>query len=98
MRDSDATVLFTLSAQPTGGSLLTWNEAAALGKPRLHLSAAVEEPHAEILLRFLQAYQVAELNIAGPRASTEPDIGRFVTRVLDEALLDQGDPEADSAD
>lgn len=98
VRDSDATVLFTLSAQPTGGSLLTWNEAAALGKPRLHLSAAIEEPHANILLHFLQAYQVAELNIAGPRASTEPDIGRFVTRVLDEALLDQGDPETDSAD
>ncbi len=98
VRDSDATLLFTLAAEPTGGSLLTWNEAAALGKPRLHLSATIDEPHADILLRFLQTYRVAELNIAGPRASTEPGIGRFVTRVLDEALLDEGGTEPDAAD
>lgn len=89
VRDADATVLFTLAAEPTGGSLLTWNEATALEKPRLHLSAAIDEPHAEILLRFLQTYRVASLNIAGPRASTEAGIGRFVTRVLDAALLDE---------
>jgi len=97
VRDSDATVIFTLGPELTTGSLLTWNEADALKKPRLHLSAAVDEPHSAILLRFLGTHAVAALNIAGPRESTEPGIGRFVTRVLDEALLADDGMEADTA-
>jgi len=96
VRDSDATVIFTLGPELSTGSLLTWDEAGALHKPRLHLSAAVDEPHAAILLDFLGAYHVVSLNIAGPRESTEPGIGRFVTRVLDEALLEENGMEADT--
>ena len=98
VRDSDATVLFTLGAELRGGSLLTWNLAENLGKPRLHLSAAIAEPHAAILRSFLSEYHVQDLNIAGPRESTEPGAGRFVTRVLDEALLDEDGTEADSGE
>lgn len=97
VRDADATVLFTLAGELSGGSLLTWNLAGELAKPRLHLSAAIEEPHAAILLQFLDEHAVRDLNIAGPRESTEPGVGRFVTRVLDEALLPENGQEAEES-
>jgi hypothetical protein len=88
VRDSDATVIFTLGPDLRGGSRFTRDCALALGKPWLHLAAADPlAPPADRLLRFLREHDVATLNLAGPRESTEPGIGRFVTRVLDEAFL-----------
>jgi len=95
VRDSDGTVIFTLGPDLQGGSLFTRECALSLGKPWLHLAAAeAHAPHADLLLRFLRDHAVATLNIAGPRESTEPGIGRFVTRVLDEALLPDLPPSA----
>jgi hypothetical protein len=95
VRDSDATVAFTLSAVLSGGTGLTMRLAAEFGKPALHLARgtgtdtqedAIEAAAAE-LVRFLDERGVAVLNVAGPRASQEADVGEFVRNVLALALL-----------
>ena len=88
VRDSDATVLFTLKAELTGGTKLTGDVAASLRRPMLHLSAAdVGALEAAAMLKqFLATHKVARLNIAGPRASQEPEIAAYVDAVLTAAL------------
>ncbi len=90
VRDSDATVLFTLKPALTGGTKLTGEIAAALGRPLLHLCAADMGPlEAAVSLRqFVTANKVTRLNVAGPRASQEPYISPFVDAVLTAALGD----------
>ncbi len=87
VRDSNATVLFTLTAEMQGGTALTRDLAERLGKPWLHLAggeagrASVPEA-ADRLAAFLAGHQVQTLNIAGPRASQEPGVADFVGQVL----------------
>lgn len=84
VRDSDATVIFSLTTALSGGSLLTAQCAQLYHKPLLHLSRdAVPESPARALAGFLHTHQVGVLNVAGPRASGEPGVGAFVTAVLD---------------
>lgn len=85
VRDSDGTVIFSVAPDLTEGSALTKYFAQQYRKPYLHLHRAVPYP-ATLLLAFLAQYNIHVLNIAGPRASTEPDIGIFVKAVLDEAF------------
>jgi hypothetical protein len=87
VRDSDATAVFSVSTEPQGGTKLTLDIARRLDKPVLHLSRAIELRMAASLLReFLAEYSVETLNVAGPRASQEPDIVSVVTEVLSIAL------------
>lgn len=92
VRDSDATVLFTLKPELTGGTRLTGETAASLGKPLLHLCAAASGPlEAAVELRkFIAEHRVLRLNIAGPRASQEPDVAAYVEAVLSAALAGGG--------
>jgi hypothetical protein len=97
VRDSDATVTFTIAGNVTGGTLLTLACARRLGKPLLHLSrhalAAVHGDReaasvaASLLLAFLNEYDVGTLNVAGPRGSQEPEAATFVRDVLQRALI-----------
>ena len=48
--------------------------------------SAVASRSAAELLAFLAAHQIRRLNIAGPRASQEPQIAAFVRQVLEAAL------------
>jgi hypothetical protein len=84
VRDSDATVVFSIQARLTGGTGLTFELASRLGKPVLQLSREeVDVPSAANRLRvFVIERQVKTLNVAGPRASQEPEIGAFVGAVL----------------
>ncbi len=85
VRDSDATVIFSLSERLSGGSRLTLEAAGKLGKPCLHLY-----PGADVvtsLRDFLARYDVRTLNVAGPRASRAPNIVRFVQAALSSAIL-----------
>jgi hypothetical protein len=89
VRDSDATVVFTIAPRVTGGSALTLEFTHRLSKPALHLhqeSAGAPGEFAVIaaakLRAFLVEHQVRRLNVAGPRGSQEPTIGEFVRRVL----------------
>jgi len=84
VRDSDATVIFSLSARLSGGSRVTRERALHWRKPCLHLHPGAD---AAVALRaFLDLHRPQVLNIAGPRASKEPRIGAFVRKVLDQVL------------
>jgi len=84
VRDADATVIFSIAPELRGGSLLTRELARQMGKPWLHLPASLGvEEAARRLAEFVRACGARTLNAAGPRASNEPQIGRFVIAVLD---------------
>lgn len=89
VRDSDATVVFTLGAQPAGGSLLTIETAARLRKPCLHLSVSDEtyDDRALVLRQFVSEKRIVVLNVAGSRESEEPGIYSWVWRVLEDAFF-----------
>ena len=95
VRDTDATVVFSLDRQVQGGTALTLRLARKLGRPWLHI--ARDDPQEKgspystsqlgaMLRRFLKEHNVLRLNIAGPRASTAPDIASFVHSVLAETF------------
>jgi hypothetical protein len=85
VRDSDATILFSIEPTLTGGSLKTMEFARKRKKPRLHLHPGIADPEGK-LRAFLQENSVKILNVAGPRASKEPEVVQFVTLVLDKAF------------
>jgi Circularly permutated YpsA SLOG family len=70
VRDSDATVLFSIGRTLTVGSPKTM-EFARKHKKSLHLHHGVEDPAGK-LRTFLKENSVEVLNVAGPRASKEP--------------------------
>jgi hypothetical protein len=90
VRESDATLI--LSHGPlTGGSLLTRREAAATGRPLLHLDfeqLSLAEA-ADRLRAWLQELRPHTLNVAGPRASQDTRITAATQRVLELALLSE---------
>lgn len=95
VRDSDATVVFSIAPDLKGGTAYTVQEALAQQKPVLHLArdatplgatAGGIRESAERLHAFLQTHHVARLNVAGPRATQEPDGASFVWAVLSSAL------------
>lgn len=83
VRDSDATLIFTLTDKLDGGSKRTAEFAEKLGKPYLHVRPGI---HPKYIARFLQHHAVKKLNIAGKRESSAPGIGDFVRQTLSAAL------------
>ena len=84
VRDSDGTVIFTISGELSGGSALTRELASAHGKPCLHLAEEREGDTAMVRLReFIRCHGIKVLNIAGPRLSREAGAAAFARRVLD---------------
>jgi len=86
VRDSDATLIISASADLAGGSELTRRTALRLGKPLLHLWAGRRAVGAK-LRGFIKLHHIQVLNVAGPRASEEPGLHEFVWKVLDESRL-----------
>jgi hypothetical protein len=87
IRDSDGTVIFSLSERLSGGSLKTLALTVRLRKPHLHLSPASEDRSPELLERWMRQNNIRVLNVAGPRASEESGVAEFVHRVLTAALI-----------
>ena len=85
VRDSDATVLFSIAPISTDGSKKTVEFAGEHKKPCLHLCAG-DQASAEKPRVFLEEHRVRVLNVAGARASNEPGVGEFVVRTLDKAF------------
>ena len=85
VRDSDATVIFSINPDLIGGSLATQKLADQHLKPSLHLSS-LQTPVGRQLRGFIQKHEVKVLNIAGPRASGEPELRLFIQSVLGELL------------
>jgi hypothetical protein len=84
VRDSDGTVIFSCKTHLSGGSRRTAEFAALQQKPWLHLSRDAEDEAVSELKKFLESHPIRILNVAGPRASEEPEIGDFVRQVLEE--------------
>jgi len=88
VRDSDGTVIFSISPNLSGGSAKTKIFARQHGKPCLHLSRERDGRRAaEFLSRFLADNKVEILNVAGPRHSEEPEVAEFVSKILEGVLL-----------
>ena len=85
VRDSDATVLFSVAPILSGGSKKTVEFAGKHKKPYLHLCAD-DEAAADKLKAFIDVHGVKVLNVAGPRASNELGVGEFVMRTLEKAF------------
>ena len=89
VRDSDATVVFTLASTLTGGSKRTAEFAETHRKPWIHLaqrSSSYESP-ALMLQRFVEENGVQVLNVAGTRASKEPGLWKWVFETLEAAFF-----------
>lgn len=89
VRDSDATLIFTIASTLTGGSKRTAGFAAKHRKPLLHLPrhSSSYEPPALVLQRFVEENDIRILNVAGTRASKEPDVWRFAYETLEGAFF-----------
>jgi hypothetical protein len=87
VRDSGGTVIFSESADLTGGTKETAEFVKEIGKPLLKLasSAGIQESATQ-LNSFLKEHGIVVLNVAGPRASEEPEVSQFVNAVLTQAL------------
>ena len=87
VRDSGGTVIFSESTDLTGGTKETAEFAKEIGKPLLKLlsSAGIQETAAQ-LNSFIKEHGIVVLNVAGPRASEEPEVSQFVNAVLTHAL------------
>jgi hypothetical protein len=83
VRDSDATVIFSISPKLSGGSATTEAFAQHYRRPCLHISREGDAERAkEKLARFLEQNEIQILNVAGPRGSEEPEIAPFVSETL----------------
>lgn len=83
VRDSDGTVLFTMKPKLSGGSRRTAQFVASHNKPLAFLPATLGSKRcAKLLAEFIQQYDIRTMNVAGSRASKEPDVAAFVTAVL----------------
>jgi hypothetical protein len=91
VRDSDGTLI--ISRGPlSGGSLLTRDLAKRYGRPFLHINlenTSIEKA-VEDVRAWLESFECRVLNVAGPRASSDPGIHLAVKELLT-ALLGPAD-------
>jgi hypothetical protein len=80
VRDSDATLIISLSAELAGGALATRQSAEKMKHPYLHVYPGHE--WRERIAAFFEATPVQILNVAGPRCSGASGIEQFVHEVL----------------
>ena len=85
VRDSDATLVLAIDL-PQGGTLLTLEEAQALGRPHLVVNLG-RAPDPGQAARWLRQSGAGVLNVAGPRESTVPGIHQMASQFL-KAVLD----------
>jgi hypothetical protein len=90
VKDSDATVIFSRSAELRGETLKTAEFCVEIRKPFLRLSAEVFTAfEAALLLRsFMIRRKIGVLNVAGPRESQEPAAAIYAAKVLELAFGD----------
>ncbi len=84
VRDSDGTLILVRGA-PRGGTALTCRSAMRREKPLLVVHLA-SQPDAAAVRRWIALHAIATLNVAGPRASCDPEVyalaKSFLRRVL----------------
>ena len=91
VRDSDGTVVFTLTTKPSSGSLQTIKFARKHGKPCLHVSqesgGCGHDNSALLLQKFVIEYGIKILNVAGSSEIKAPGIYDWVTGILEGAFF-----------
>ena len=88
VRDSDGTVIFSISEAIFAGTLLTVKSAKKYEKPYIHLcKKLVDVDTVNRFQLFLLEFAIVNLNVAGARASDEPEAYQFVIEILDRAFL-----------
>jgi len=85
VRDSDGTLILSRAAQLAGGSAYTARCAERFGKPWLHVDP--QKDSAAAVRGFLDRYRIRTLNVAGPRASGDPEIYRYALMLLEQLDL-----------
>ena len=80
VRDSDGTLILTVG-EPTGGTALTRTHVETLGKPCLVIDLN-QKPTAETVHDWIRTHSIQILNVAGPRASQQPEIYEKATQFL----------------
>jgi hypothetical protein len=87
VRDSDATVIFSIAPTLAGGSRQSADLAQRYQKPCLHLSRERDgDTSARKLRDFLARHDLKTLNVAGPRQSQAPEVARFTREVLEQGI------------
>jgi hypothetical protein len=85
--DSDATLIIAREPELSGGTAFTKFVATRHGR---HVLVVYErdgvKKGSDAVSNFLKQHKVRTLNIAGPRESQAPGIGKFVRRMLAAAL------------
>jgi hypothetical protein len=86
VRDSDATVIFTLAPKAMGGTQKTLVFARKQKKPSLHLHKGMLAV-SEKLVTFLGKHHVRRLNVAGSSEAEEPGIYAWVSDSLEKVKM-----------
>lgn len=88
VRDADATLILSHGAL-AGGSKFTESVARSLGKPVLHVDLSICGADEAVLSirRWLSGLEGDTLNVAGPRASGDPDIHCVTHDLLGRLLI-----------
>ncbi|HZS07093.1 MAG TPA: putative molybdenum carrier protein [Blastocatellia bacterium] len=82
--ESDGTVIFSVGAILSGGTLLTAELAEKYQKPLLHLCQASDAGLPAVrLAKFIADHNIRVLNVGGPKASQEPGVYDYVVQTLD---------------
>jgi len=81
VRDSDGTLIISRALHLTGGSAYTARCAERFGKPWLHVHPGTQGERAA--REFLERHRIRTLNVAGPRASGDPEIYSHVLGLLE---------------
>jgi len=91
--DSDATLIVARDPKLSGGTALTLALAGRHRRPVLVVAedASLEDAAARVR-GWLDDHEVATLNVAGPRESQAPGLGRFVEALLARALSSPDPP------
>ena len=84
VRDSDGTLVLH-AGRPRGGTALTLRLLGRRRKPVLRVDLD-ESPDPRALLDWIASEGIRVLNVAGPRESECPGVGRRANRFLEEAL------------
>ncbi len=83
--DADATLVLT-RGEPVGGTALTVRMASQHGRPLLVVDLAQQPPDLAAVRTWLRDSSAGMLNVAGPRESQQPGIGRQAAEFLRSVL------------
>jgi hypothetical protein len=85
VRDSDGTLILTRGGKPAGGTKLTMECARRYGRSCLTVVLDGTE-EAGLVADWIETRKISVLNVAGPRESSRPGIGRDARRFVEQVI------------